>query len=1153
MKIKRLKIRNIASIESGDIDFEKGLIDQETGTPSPLFLITGDTGSGKSVILDCISMSLYGTTPRVKSVNGVKNNVFKNNEGQEISVSNINQYTRIGITAKDECFSELTFIGNDGIEYTSRFSLGKTRQKNLRKPEWTLIANGTDIGETKKKDVAERIEKAVGLTFEQFSRMAMLAQGQFATFLTGGKEEREVILEQLTATGIFSKYGDAIANIFKNAKKDKELSESLFEEFGKQILSAELRQSLSAKQTEMADQASICRSQADKMRNRIEWTENILKAEKQILNLKTIANKLRESEDSSEFRKRTTLINLWDTTSSQRELLSDKIKATEKVKSGYNTLQNKKYESTILVADLQTRRESAKTRTYQLNEKRNWIESQLPLRQLYSDSAGIIEKIDRYLSIRKDIEKKEKEAEKESLAILELQKSIASGEEEVKAKEKKCSECHIMITQHSAEREALNPTALQQERDTVSKRLFDLNELSAKVTSFETDKEEMEKAEKETALISKQLSELKVIADKAMIECSEIAKEKETAENRYRTMLLSVDEKFTSLRHRLAQEHATNCPLCGQSIAKHIHEWANKEYFHVLLSPLEEETRKISDSYALAKKDADEAIKRLNTTDGSLKAKVEDLKNRKNRIDKTEKVISEKLKALHIDSSVDLKNYIIEEISKSDSKIKKVSECLNKTETLQKEINMLLKQKELLDKYHKDADKKLQKDLEKLALRKESSKSLTNRIKELKEESERLTEEISGKLKGYADNWSDSPSSTASTLKKDADRYVETTETYAKEESEHSALCKVLDSLSSMKEKLDQLLSSIAVNNIPMKTNELKSLTAEELEERWSALNIEVLTVINSVSENESKIKSLDEELNKYYIETGRTETTLRELLGASEEIIRIREELDKHKSKLQQIATLLSENVKIKEENLKALEIEEESQLEDTEKLRSQLSELDKRHAELVQSIGAIKQRLEADTKTRMQSEMLREELVKKTLRYEKWEKMNRYFGGTRFRTLVQSHILRPLLNNANIYLRQITDHYTLTCSDENEQLSILVLDRYHNNEPRSVTVLSGGERFMISLALSLALSAMNRPDLNVDILFIDEGFGTLDAKSLEMVMSTLRRLPEINGQTGRRVGVISHREELAEQIPTQIQLHRSGEGRSRIVISNS
>lgn len=100
------------------------------------------------------------------------------------------------------------------------------------------------------------------------------------------------------------------------------------------------------------------------------------------------------------------------------------------------------------------------------------------------------------------------------------------------------------------------------------------------------------------------------------------------------------------------------------------------------------------------------------------------------------------------------------------------------------------------------------------------------------------------------------------------------------------------------------------------------------------------------------------------------------------------------------------------------------------------------------------------------------------------KWDRLNSRFGGTRFRTLVQSYILRPLLNNANIYLARITDRYKLTCSEENEQLAILVLDRYNKDQVRSVTVLSGGERFMISLALSLALSSLNRPDMNVDIL---------------------------------------------------------------------
>ena len=138
-----------------------------------------------------------------------------------------------------------------------------------------------------------------------------------------------------------------------------------------------------------------------------------------------------------------------------------------------------------------------------------------------------------------------------------------------------------------------------------------------------------------------------------------------------------------------------------------------------------------------------------------------------------------------------------------------------------------------------------------------------------------------------------------------------------------------------------------------------------------------------------------------------------------------------------------------------------------------------------------------------------------------------------------------------------QITDKDIINAArqlrdEENEKLSILVLDRYNKDEVRSVTILSGGERFMVSLALSLALSSLNRPDLNVNILFIDEGFGTLDQKSLDSVMSTLNKLQLIAGQSNRRVGIISHREELLERIHTQIRVSPHGEGRSRVEIVN-
>ena len=152
-----------------------------------------------------------------------------------------------------------------------------------------------------------------------------------------------------------------------------------------------------------------------------------------------------------------------------------------------------------------------------------------------------------------------------------------------------------------------------------------------------------------------------------------------------------------------------------------------------------------------------------------------------------------------------------------------------------------------------------------------------------------------------------------------------------------------------------------------------------------------------------------------------------------------------------------------------------------------------------------------------------------------------------------MQTYILRPLLDIANQYLERITDRYLLTCDDQNQQLSILVLDRYNKNQVRSATVLSGGETFMISLALSLALSSLNSQGMNVNILFIDEGFGTLDEKSLDSVMTTLEKIQEIAGLSHRRVGIISHREELLDRIPVKIKVEKKGEGRSQISIENN
>lgn len=1151
MKIKRLIIRNIASIEKGEIDFENGLIDRETEKPASLFLITGDTGSGKSIILDCISMALYGTTPRVKSVNGINNNVYQNNNGEEISVNDITQYTRIGISWKDECFAELTFIGNDNIEYISRFSLGRTNRNRYRSPEWKLYIGNSEVIDNRKSEIKARIEQAVGLSFEQFSRMAMLAQGQFATFLTGKKEERERILEQLTATDIFSRYGEAITAIFKESKQDYENCRKVFQEFSKKLLDDTIRQDLTDEMAVKSSQADKCYKETELIRQRISCTETLLKALIDIDSLQKENKKLLELEESPEYRKRVSIIRLWDNTTVQREHLSDKLKATESLKTDKRFLQEKKVDFLVLSEDLNQREEEAKVDSQRLSQLKLWIDNQLPLKKLFSTSTAVIANLNSYSKNCNDIIRIESEIQKLYSELEIIAKEISSQKDIVKDKNNLCIGSQNLIHQKSIERDSLKPVSLRTDYDKMQIRKSSFKDILVRIESFDYEKKEIERAEKEIASLANSISDLTAVLQKASEECSRLEKDKENSESRYRTMLLSIEENFKAIRRQLAEEHASHCPLCGQSIEDKFDEWNNEIYFSNILSPLELEKKKCAAEYSSAKENADKVNKEINTLSGELKAKEKELTKRKNNALKSENDINLIITSLEIETSDNLYAVISSEFSNIERKLIDVSEKLKQADILQNEIDKLRKQKDSLDKDLKFEEKKLQDFLTSQTKKEETLKLSKQRLFDLKKENDDLLNKISDDLHDYAFDWSKDPEAIAVRLNKDADEYHEKTFIYEKSIFEHSALLKSLEAIAKTRKNLSNILKTFdSSEDADCNLGNLKKLKLDAVEELWYDFNIKVLSISQRIADNEAKIHSLDKKLLDYYHQNGTSETTLMQLLKATDEISLMRTEQERHISEKQRISTLLADAMKKKQLSIDTLNIEDESKIENIEDLKVKEDSLVKQYSELTQRIGAIKEKLDNDAETRKETEKKKNDLEKKRVRMDKWDKMNSYFGGTRFRTLVQSHILRPLLHNANLYLRQITDHYTLTCSDVNEQLSILVLDRYHNNEPRSVTVLSGGERFMVSLALSLALSAMNRPDLNVDILFIDEGFGTLDAKSLEMVMNTLRRLPEINGNTGRRVGVISHREELTEQIDCQIQLQSFGEGRSRIVI---
>ena len=186
---------------------------------------------------------------------------------------------------------------------------------------------------------------------------------------------------------------------------------------------------------------------------------------------------------------------------------------------------------------------------------------------------------------------------------------------------------------------------------------------------------------------------------------------------------------------------------------------------------------------------------------------------------------------------------------------------------------------------------------------------------------------------------------------------------------------------------------------------------------------------------------------------------------------------------------------------------------------------------------------RLRTQTENKAKVSGLQEELNVRRTESERWAKLNELAGsadGAKFRRIAQGYTLDILLNYANVQLRELTRRYRLERVPET--LALQVIDRDMCDEVRTVHSLSGGESFLVSLALALGLSSFSSNRMRVESLFIDEGFGSLDAETLRVAMDALESLRT----QGRKIGVISHVQEMTERIPVRICVNRAGNGRS-------
>lgn len=1147
MKLKELHIRNIASIESADIDFEHGLNDAVTGDPASIFLISGDTGAGKSVILDGISMALYKKTPRIADVANVTKNEFTDTEGESIRVASIEQYTRLGISEKDDSYSEVVFEGNDGKTYHARLTLGiklgnKDKTTGIRplkhkSPVWEIRV---EDGDWTKDSVEQTILQAVGLDFQQFGRMAMLAQGQFANFLTGDKKEREAILEQLTNTQHFTAYGEAIQSLWKKAKETQTTIQTQYDTEKPHTLNDEQVEQITKELADSQKEADNYDKEIKATEGKLKQVEAILRNEKTLSEANQTKQELEAKMNGDEYCQCKALFSDWDATTTQRHQLSDLMKARLEENKAKVDLSQAKETFFLLTADIADRQVKAKTQEEAIRQIEEWIGKQARYEELFTKAGETDLKIEQYLEkvnkagtlstkLKQEKDKTEglKKAESEATAL--AQEAANAVNERQK-----------QIDELSKKRLELNPQAVIEDLKKQNSRKQDLSDLQTSIDNLKPLKEENLTLKGKLQTEAETLQTLRDAKDKADSDYQAQKEATEKAGQRLTTMKMSLDEKIKELRHRLYDEHTENCPLCGQHI-EHIHL---DDDFKDMLTPLEEEQRLAKESLKKAEELRDQAMGNFKQLDGTHKSNLLLYEGNEKKIVQAQKAIDDKATQLGLDTQKDLSQQITEAIGLLTSSISKLETAQNEAELLQKEINRLIDEKKPFDSNKTKADTAKLKAETAMKTNADEIIRMEKEHGELTLECESIKADINTILADYCNNWLADTEVLRKQLKDDAKTYADQRKRLTDSQAEHEKANSLTATLSQYSQDILRACPDWKANSIP------QTFVCSNINTEWTNLLSKVTSLVSKLQDSKNIIISSEEILNAYYQETGKTEQTLKELMTKETEVAAARKLVSDIDAQLKSRIDAISEAERQIAAAFKELDITERTDLSDKQVLEGHKASVSQQRDEALAKHAQAKSQLDLHDKNIKHLKEIEAELEKAKQRFARWDRLNSIFGGTRFRTLVQTYILRPLLNNANIYLEQITDRYRLTCSEANEQLSILVLDRYNKDQVRSVTVLSGGERFMISLALSLALSSLNRPDMNVNILFIDEGFGTLDEKSLDSVMSTLEKLQEIAGQTNRRVGIISHREELEERIPVKIQVIKKGEGRSNIEI---
>lgn len=1196
MKILSIRIKNLASLSDEHfIDFESAPL-----AHAGLIAIVGKTGAGKSTILDAMCLALFNRVPRLKDSDGK----LKDVDGSELLTNSPLTVLRRGT---GHGFAELCFIAQDQKRYLARWEIKRARENpngKLQSVQRHLkcLTDGVVLAD-KAKAVDEKVKQITQLSFEQFTRAVLLAQSEVTVFLKARDSERGELLEYLTNSSIFAKIGELAfrktADIAKQRKQLEEflghieiLSDEEIAAFTEQYQQAEqnhqkleqqknvldkqqqwferkakLAQEVQAKQQQFQTQQNHHQQLAPE-REQLQRLEVFSEIRQQVFqqsqNLQTLQQL--EPQIQQAQTKFNELVQVFETGQKQYQLAEQELKQTLDFEQQHQQALNQVRQSIqerAFIADeykkckekknvleqklspVQQQQNTVQQQIVQLEQNKIHLQQQLTQTQQYAVlDKGLSAHLHQLGQFIQNYQAIEQQLGNPTLARQKLSEA-KSEVEQLTASLGTVEQIELKLEQQRKDKDQKFAQITQ--LDLIQQKIKIYHELYAELQQF---------TEKQTQ-VSAQEQQLKTVCQLAEQDYQTAKNEREKLQYILQQQRLLHTENIEQLRANLKDGEA--CLVCGNT---HHPYRVDDSAVSKVLYDLQQQQEQQAVALEQTKFNAWQTQQHSFT---QCRAELEQVQKYLTQLTAKQSSLQQeleqtfKLNQLHIEL-----NQAPEQILLTLNELRQAAQtAINSFDSENLRLTQAIKQ-------HNQLVQMIQRN-----------ESLLNTAQQWQQQVQHIVECLS-EAEQHA--WQQSSSQTAKQTwtildarAKQLEQQEQLSQRFEQQQQELKMLTANFEQMAKQIDEIDQSLKEITLKG--QKNNE-KAVSL-----------IQQMTGLSDIKPHEWLIEhdaKRQQQQTTYHEAKQRFEQTRQHFEQQKQALDQLKHQHQHtagHQQQIdEQIQNWLKAHADFQASDLTALmqinstqEQDIRNRLNHAERLLSeassalktmqeQLSEHlqtqpDIEHEKLVNliqdNIAELKAQLEVRDRLKLKLEVHQQNLAKQqqyaeqiqNIQHEehRWSKISGLIGdakGKEFRDYAQQYHLDILVEHANQQLAMLSQRYTLKRLDQS--LSLAIIDHDMDGETRSVASLSGGESFLTALALSLAIANMASGSMKIESLFIDEGFGTLDASSLHMVMNALDQLQN----QGRQVILISHIQEMHERIPVQIQVKPLGAGASTIEV---